>query len=155
LKPIRLSSSEKRQSSAGGPTNRDGCFYVGSTRVVFEQLQQRLRAEALAAGKAAVGRRRWLRLVACRCVEHLKATVGSSSRRYFSHASATSLGTRSACSTRQIHPICRSHQSRVLDCCVLPPGSLHGSQYQVARRDRHIQWKILTAVAKFTSHEWM
>ena len=32
----------------------------------------------------------------CFCVEHLKATVGSSSRRYVSHASATSRGTRSA-----------------------------------------------------------
>ena len=32
----------------------------------------------------------------CFCVEHLKATVGSSSLRYFSQASAASLGTRSA-----------------------------------------------------------
>ena len=32
---------------------------------------------------------------ACCCVEHLKATVGSSSRKYLSHFSPTSRGTRS------------------------------------------------------------
>ena len=39
------------------PTDSDGSFDVGGARVVLQQLQQRLCAEALAAGEAAVGRR--------------------------------------------------------------------------------------------------
>lgn len=103
-------------------THCDGGLDVGIPRIVLQQLQQRLRAQAgAAAGVAAAaaasggtlagpglalgppflavrpsGMLRWLRLVACFWVEHLKAIVGSSSRRYLSQRSATSLGTRSA-----------------------------------------------------------